>query len=419
MSKHRVIRVVWVAAALAAVGFESHQLLWAKGSPTAATPPVPPAVAPPVTDDAPFVPPRCHLPAPAHAQPVVQIALLLDTSNSMDGLIGQAKTQLWKIVNQFDKARHNGQRPKVQVALYHYGTPSLGSDNGFVRQLLGFTDDLDLVSEKLFALQTKGGDEYCGTVIQAAVRDLGWSNRPQDYRAVFIAGNEPFNQGFVDFRSSCADAVAKDIVVNTIFCGQNSEGIHTHWKQGADLTDGSYMSINQNAVAVHIDAPQDKIIIELNAQLNTTYLGYGRKAEEGAGRQVAQDENAAAAAPSSMLSRIATKSSSNYRNSSWDLVDAVRQGETSLETLKADDLPQEMRDMSVAQQKDYLDAKAKQRAQIQAKIRDLTAQRDAYVAQQRKQQANATDETLGAAMTEAIRQQAQKKNYTFEPEPNE
>ena len=31
--------------------------------------------------------------------PVVQIALLLDTSSSMDGLIDQAKSQLWKIVN--------------------------------------------------------------------------------------------------------------------------------------------------------------------------------------------------------------------------------------------------------------------------------------------------------------------------------
>ena len=28
---------------------------------------------------------------------VIQMAILLDTSGSMDGLIGQAKTQLWKI----------------------------------------------------------------------------------------------------------------------------------------------------------------------------------------------------------------------------------------------------------------------------------------------------------------------------------
>src|SRR6185295_11409414 len=63
---------------------------------------------------------------PAKQKPLVQIALLLDTSNSMDGLIGQAKTQLWKIVNEFSKGQRDGQHPQIQVALYQYGTPTLG-----------------------------------------------------------------------------------------------------------------------------------------------------------------------------------------------------------------------------------------------------------------------------------------------------
>ena len=33
------------------------------------------------------------------------LALLLDTSNSMDGLIDQAKSQLWKIVNELAAAK--------------------------------------------------------------------------------------------------------------------------------------------------------------------------------------------------------------------------------------------------------------------------------------------------------------------------
>ena len=36
-----------------------------------------------------------------HVNNTVKIALLLDTSNSMDGLIDQAKSQLWDIVNKF------------------------------------------------------------------------------------------------------------------------------------------------------------------------------------------------------------------------------------------------------------------------------------------------------------------------------
>ncbi len=34
-------------------------------------------------------------------KPLVQIAILLDTSGSMSGLINQARAQLWSIVNEF------------------------------------------------------------------------------------------------------------------------------------------------------------------------------------------------------------------------------------------------------------------------------------------------------------------------------
>ena len=55
---------------------------------------------------------------PAQAKtPRIQIAILLDTSNSMDGLIDQAKAHLWKIVNGFATAKRDGQTPDLEVAL--------------------------------------------------------------------------------------------------------------------------------------------------------------------------------------------------------------------------------------------------------------------------------------------------------------
>ena len=47
----------------------------------------------------------------------IQIAILLDTSGSMSGLIDQARTELWSIVNEFIFARQKGRQPEVQVAL--------------------------------------------------------------------------------------------------------------------------------------------------------------------------------------------------------------------------------------------------------------------------------------------------------------
>ena len=71
--------------------------------------------------------PGKSLPAPAGpswqrgAAARIQLAILLDTSSSMDGLIDQAKTQLWKIVNEFATAKKDGKAPRLQVALYEYG----------------------------------------------------------------------------------------------------------------------------------------------------------------------------------------------------------------------------------------------------------------------------------------------------------
>ena len=43
----------------------------------------------------------------------IQVALLLDTSNSMDGLIEQAKSRLWHIVNTLTTLKYNGKTPDI------------------------------------------------------------------------------------------------------------------------------------------------------------------------------------------------------------------------------------------------------------------------------------------------------------------
>src|SRR5687768_7228371 len=91
---------------------------------------------------------------PAPGPVSVQLAILLDTSNSMDGLIDQAKTQLWTIVNEFIRAKKDGKPPRMEIALYEYGKASLPAQEGYVRLILPLTDDLDKVSEELFALKT-------------------------------------------------------------------------------------------------------------------------------------------------------------------------------------------------------------------------------------------------------------------------
>lgn len=343
--------------------------------------------------------------------PVIQIAILLDTSNSMDGLINQAKTQLWKIVNEFATTKKNGKIPELQVALYEYGKSSLSRSSGYLRMILPLTTDLDKVSEELFALRTNGGDEYCGWVIQNATRQLKWSQSANDFKAIFIAGNEPFTQGPVDYRRACQTAISNGILVNTIHCGSYEEGVRGMWKDGALLADGSYMNIDQNRQVVQVQAPQDKEIIELNNRLNKTYIPYGSRGRESQERQMAQDRNAENASAGVAVQRALAKSSVQYRNSAWDLVDAITQNQVKIEDVKTEDLPAEMQKMNVAERKAYLQSQEKERVEIQEKIKKLNAEREKYVAaEMQKLQASGTD-TLDTAMVRTLRGQLQKKNY--------
>ena len=88
--------------------------------------------------------------------PRIQAAILLDVSNSMDGLIEQAKAQLWTMVNVMGKAKCNGETPQIEIALYEYGRDNNDLGKGYVKQITPFTSDLDDLSQKLFQLTTNG-----------------------------------------------------------------------------------------------------------------------------------------------------------------------------------------------------------------------------------------------------------------------
>jgi hypothetical protein len=352
--------------------------------------------------------------SPESPRVTVQIAILLDTSNSMDGLIAQAKTQLWNVVNEFVRAKKNGRPPAIEVALFEYGKNTLSPGEGYIRLILPLTDDLDRVSEELFALKTSGGDEYCGWVIREATNRLTWNKSGDVYKAIFIAGNEPFTQGSVDFHASCKRAIERGIVVNTIFCGAAGEGLQTGWKDGAVLADGRYLSIDQNQKVVDIPAPQDVEIAKLGVELNKTYLPFGKMGQVGLARQSVQDANASALSAGTLVNRSISKGNELYCTDEWDLVDAIKNGKCKLEELKDDDLPPDMARLDKTARKAKVEAAAKERKTLQSRINELSRQRDRFQAAELKKRAGAKDETLHQAISKAVREQATRQHFSFE-----
>lgn len=339
----------------------------------------------------------------------IKVAVLLDTSNSMDGLIDQAKAQLWEIVNELSYAKCNDNKPNLQIALYEYGNDNLNGEEGFIRQVLAFSEDLDEISKQLFSLTTNGGNEYCGHVIQTSLNQLNWGNNPDDLKFIFIAGNEPFTQGSVNFITAAKLAHNKDITVNTIFCGDYNQGISSYWKEGADLAHGDYMAINHNHETIYVASPYDDQILKLNQKLNTTYVAYGRAGSEKMALQQEQDINAQGYSSANAVSRTVSKSSHLYKNSTWDLVDAESEKNFKYEDLKASDLPEELKDMSTSEIKSYVSKKKEERNKIQEEIQQLNEKRRAYIQSQQKENSNG----LESAMIKAIKTQAKAKKYKW------
>ena len=325
----------------------------------------------------------------------------------MDGLINQAKTQLWEIVNELSYAKCENENPDLEISLYEYGNSNLPSKEGFIRQVIGFSSDLDEISEKLFALKTNGGNEFCGEVIMTSLKELDWGKNKNDLNIIFIAGNEPFTQGKIDYKDAAIQAKEQDVVVNTIFCGGYQNGVSGMWKDGATLTGGDYMTINQDQKIVHIASPYDSII-KLNKQLNDTYIYFGSNGYTKIRKQAMQDSNASELSEVVEVKRAVSKSSRIYNNATWDLVDAEKEESFSYDKLDKKTLPEALQNKSTKEIKVYVADQGKKRAKIQKEIQELNAKRNKYVAEKQKD----TSKGLDNVMVKAIKRQAKDKNYS-------
>lgn len=341
----------------------------------------------------------------------IQVALLLDTSSSMDGLIDQAKARLWNIVNTLSTLKHEGKTPGLEIALYEYGNDGLSEKEGYIRQVTKFTTDLDLLSEKLFALRTNGGQEYCGEVIKKSINQLEWDSKKNSMKLIYIAGNENFDQGNVNYVETISTAVSRQIFVNTIYCGDRQSGISEYWQAGATKGQGKYFNIDQNKTIRYVETPYDADIERLNKKLNDTYYGYGSQGASKKANQLVQDSNANSMNKAIYAERAVSKSKAAYKNESWDVVDAYKKDASFVDKVKKEELPSEFKDLTKEELKSKLKETDKQREEIQKEIDAVAKKRTLYV---EENTSKSDGDDLDAAIAVSILELAKKYNYKVE-----
>ena len=350
----------------------------------------------------------------AEPAPQIDVVIALDVSGSMSGLIASAKQRLWDIVNQLGRAQP---QPELRISIVSFGNPDYGADTGYVRIDLPFTGDLDAVNQTLFSFGTNGGDEYVARAISTSIHELAWSTQQDALRILFVAGNEAATQDpQISLHQATSLANARGIVVNTIYCGDDNDGLATGWRDFATMTNGLYASIDQNSAAVaNIATPMDRELSDLNQALNATYIAYGVAGDRYQENQLDQDTNADAMSPAATASRVVTKAGNLYNNANWDLVDAVGSG-VALEEIETDNLPEPMKSMDDGEREEFVKVQAEKREELQAQIKELGKGRRVFIENERQKRAADAPKGLDEVIQDGLISLAEDKGFTFEDE---
>ncbi len=343
--------------------------------------------------------------------PRIEVCFVLDTTGSMGGLIAGAKAKIWSIANQLVAAEPT---PELKIALVGY------RDRGdeYVTRVFDLSDDIDTVYARLQEFEAGGGGDAPESVNQAlneALTKIRWSGEREVLKVVFLVGDCPPHTDYQDdvpYRETCRAAVLRDLVINTVQCGSEPETTPV-WQEISRLAEGRFIALGQSGDMTVIDAPQDRRLAELNVELGKTLMAYGGVEAE---REVrAKQAMAEAAAAPAMADRLAYNAATGKAvQGGGDLVDDLATGRVKLEGLDRDELPEEIRGMTPAEQEVYLAREAKKREAVQVEIDKLLAEREAYIAAETRKRIEAGQgNAFDLEVARIIREQGRKKGIKY------
>lgn len=308
----------------------------------------------------------------------IDLVIALDTSGTMRGLIDSARIRVWEIVNDLAIAEPT---PQLRVALVTYGNQAGTQASGWVRLEADLTDDLDLISERLFALRSRGANEYVGRVLQTSIERVSWSDSQHALKLLFVVGNEPPGQDpYVRYQDMSDLARREGIFLSSVFCGQPESEDASGWKEMAELAAGQFAAIDHNLPAMMLETPFDQELVELGDLMNETYVPYGTDGKSKRKNRSREDKNARKQGTPVAATRAVTKASPVY-SSAGDLVAAYEDGTVDVLALEASELPRSMRSMPPEERLIFIQDMSEIRAELRERIAELSAERRRIVAE--------------------------------------
>jgi Mg-chelatase subunit ChlD len=360
--------------------------------------------------------------------PEVEVVFCLDTTGSMGGLIDAAKSKIWAICNQIAGGKPT---PRLRVGLVAF------RDRGdaYVTKVHDLTDDLDAVYANLMAFKAEGGGDFPESVNQAlneSVTKIGWGKGKRTLKIIFLVGDAPPHMDYPDdvkYPQTCKLAVTKDIIINTIQCGDHPE-TKKYWQEICRLAEGSYVQIDaKGGPIVAVATPFDDELAKINTELARSTLTYGRREHRAKGdarkEAVLAMPKAAAADRAAFSGRTATAPSGPGMggfgggfaplSGTYDLLSAVKDGKVKLKELKKDELPEEMKKLSLKEQEAYLAKVEQRRKDLNTKAADLAKKRGDFIAAKlREDSKNRARDSFDGQVLTILQRQAGRVNIRYE-----
>ncbi len=203
----------------------------------------------------------------------------------------------------------------------------------------------------------------------------------------------------------------RGIVVNAVQAG-GARDTERVWREIAQRGDGRYIPIPQDGGQILvIETPWDVEIIELQGQINGTVIPYGPRARR---YSIEQKTGQLAAAPRSAASEMASYLNKSAKRTGeavtgrGDLVSDVASGRQKLDSVKDDDLPDNLRALKPEQRQAAIDKNVAERKTLNDRLAGLVKKRDAYVAEQRKNGPAKVADSFDRAVADTLKAQIKR-----------
>ncbi len=347
----------------------------------------------------------------------IQVVFALDATGSMGGLIGAAKEKIWSIASSFAQADST----TVEVGLVFY------RDKGdeFVTKRIPLSADIDNVYEQLMAIAADGGGDSPESVNQGlneAITKMEWSNDSSTFKSVFLVGDQPPHMDYSDdikYTQSCLIAQKKEVVLNTILMGNDSEA-KSIWKKIASCSQGDFIQVDMNANNMTVETPYDDKIAELSSEMDNTRMYYGSTTEKKKqSEKTIQSSKLKANISTSTAARraeynIDTKTGKESYLGTNELLNDFKEGKVNLNTIAEEKLPDEMAKMNTAERAIFLNEKIKQRDRISTNLKLLIDQRKAFLdSELKKKNKEEVENSFDYTIYENVKKQAAKKKINL------